>query len=41
LWERVDTLPRGVDPEVSGEAVPDQPDWHLVALLLVAASGYE
>jgi hypothetical protein len=25
----------------SGEPVPDQPDWHLVALLLVAASGYE
>jgi hypothetical protein len=24
-----------------GESVPDQPDWHLVALLLVAASGYE
>jgi hypothetical protein len=24
-----------------GEAVPDQPDWHLVALLLLAASGYE
>jgi hypothetical protein len=23
------------------EPVPDQPDWHLVALLLVAASGYE
>ncbi len=23
------------------EAIPDQPDWHLVALLLVAASGYE
>jgi hypothetical protein len=24
-----------------GEPVPDQPDWHLVALLLIAASGYE
>jgi hypothetical protein len=24
-----------------GEPVPDQPDWHLIALLLIAASGYE